>query len=53
MKKEFLGFDGDNDLAMLASNFVVLITRDATKFAARGVDAAGIAAFEALGNAFK
>ncbi len=41
------------DLAMMASNFVVFMNRDAPLFAARGVDAADITAFEALGNAFE
>ena len=41
------------DLAMLASNFVVFMNRDSAKFAVRGVDAAAITAFEALGNAFE
>ena len=41
------------DLAQLASDFVVFMTRDATEFAARGVDAAAITAFETLGNAFE
>src|SRR4030066_1664921 len=41
------------ELCMLASNFVVFMTRDATEFAARGVNTAAITAFEALGNAFE
>ena len=41
------------DLAMLASNFVVFMNRDSANFAVRGVDAAAITAFEALGNAFE
>lgn len=41
------------DLAQLTSDFVVFMTRDATEFAARGVDGAAITAFEALGNAFE
>ncbi len=41
------------DLAMLASNFVVFMNRDSAEFAARGVDAAAITAFESLGNAFE
>ncbi len=43
----------DADLAMLASNFVVFMNRDSVEFAARGVDAAAITAFETLGNAFE
>lgn len=41
------------DLAMYASNLVGFMNRDSTEFAARGVDAAAITAFEALGNAFE
>jgi uncharacterized protein YutD len=41
------------DLCMLASNFIVFMTRDATEFAARAVDALAITAFETLGNAFE
>lgn len=40
-------------LAQLVSDFIVFMTRDATEFAARGVDAAAITAFETLGNAFE
>ncbi len=43
----------DSDLAMLASNLVVIMNRDAAEFAARGVNAADIAAFKDLGNAFE
>jgi len=43
----------DADLMMLASKLVFNMTRDAAEFAARGVDAAAISAFEALGNAFE
>ena len=41
------------DLAMFTSNLVVTITRDSAEFAARGVNAAAITAFEALGNSFE
>ncbi len=41
------------DLMMLASKLVFNMTRDAVEFAARGVDAAAITAFETLGNAFE
>jgi hypothetical protein len=41
------------ELCMMASNFVVFMNRDSTEFAARGVDALAITAFEALGNAFE
>ena len=41
------------ELCMLASNFVVFMNRDSTEFAARGVDAAAITAFQTLGNAFE
>jgi len=41
------------DLMMLASKLVFNMNRDSTEFAARGVDAAAITTFEALGNAFE
>ena len=41
------------DLMMLASKLVFNMNRDSTEFATRGVDAAAITAFEALGNAFE
>ena len=40
-------------LADLAGDYVTYMTRDATEFAARGVDAADITAFETLTNAFE
>ncbi len=40
-------------LAQLVSDFIVFMSRDATEFAARGVDGGSITAFEALGNAFE
>lgn len=43
----------DAELCLLASNFIVYMTRDATEFAARGVDSIAITAFETLGNAFE
>jgi len=41
------------ELALLVSQTVAKMTRDATEFAARGVDAAAITAFETLGNTFE
>ena len=41
------------DLCVLASNFVVFMNRDVAQFAARGVNAAAITAFERMGNAFE
>ena len=41
------------ELCMLTSNFVVFMNRDASLFAARGVDAAAITAFQVLGDAFE
>jgi hypothetical protein len=41
------------DLCQLVSNMVSFMTRDATEFAARGVDALAITAYETLGNAFE
>ena len=41
------------ELALLVSQTVANMTRDATEFAARGVDAAAITAFETLGNTFE
>ncbi len=41
------------DLMMLASKLVFNMNRDSGEFASRGVDAAAITAFEALGNAFE
>jgi hypothetical protein len=43
----------DAELMMLASKFVFNMTRDAAEFAARGVNAAAVTAFETLGNAFE
>ncbi len=43
----------DSELAQLASDYIVYMTRDATEFDARGVDAATVTAFETLGNAFE
>ncbi len=50
-RKEYMMSNAD--LAMMASNFVVFMNRDSAEFAARGVDAADITAFQALGNAFE
>ncbi len=41
------------ELCMLASNFVVFMNRDSAFFVIRGVDAADITAFQALGDAFE
>ena len=41
------------ELMFLVGDFVVYMTRDATEFAARGVDSLAITAFETLGNAFE
>jgi hypothetical protein len=43
----------DAELCLFASNIVVYMNRDSTEFANRGIDAAAINAFEALGNAFE
>ncbi len=43
----------DSELMIFASNLVGFMTRDAVQFAERGVTAAMITAFEALGNAFE
>ena len=43
----------DADLMFKVGDFVENMTRDATEFATRGVDAAAITAFETLGNAFE
>ncbi len=41
------------ELMFLAGDFVTFMNRDSAEFVARGVDAAAITAFEALGNAFE
>lgn len=41
------------ELMDMVGDFVGYMTRDAAEFAVRGVDAAAITAFEALGNAFE
>jgi len=43
----------DAELAMFTSNLIVFMTRDATEFAAKGVDALAITALETLGDAFE
>ena len=43
----------DAELCMFTSNLVVTMTRDATEFAAKGVDALAITALETLGDAFE
>lgn len=43
----------DADLMFKVGDFVENMTRDATEFATRGVDAAATTAFETLGNAFE
>ena len=43
----------NSELMFLVGDFVTFMNRDSTEFAGRGVDAAAITAFEALGNAFE
>jgi hypothetical protein len=43
----------DAELCLFASNILVYMNRDSVEFAARGVDAIAITAFETLGNAFE
>ncbi len=41
------------ELMFIVCDFVTFMNRDSAEFAARGVDAAAITAFETLGNAFE
>jgi len=43
----------DAKLCMVVSNIIVFIKRDSTEFEVRGVDAADVTAFEAMGDAYE
>ncbi len=43
----------NSELCQIVSNMVTFMNRDSVEFAGRGVDAAEISAYEALGNAFE